>query len=130
MPLKCLTARAEKSRSLAGRVQQLGQLRAHLAQLQTAERQLTAEVRSAMEAAQLTAIESADYCAQLAEQRRLRLDPRAVFRRLGERLFWSVASVSASAVRQADPMADLEGLGEYETSVQLRVCRRPGKGEK
>ena len=107
-------------------VQQLGELRAQMTDLKSAERALSDEITEAMTGAKIATIESADYVAQLAEKSRLVLDVKKFRRKAGEKVFLECAKVDMKVARRHFDDKALEKLGEVKPSVQLRISRRPG----
>ncbi len=107
-------------------VQQLGELRAQMTDLKSAERALSNEVTLSMAGAKVNSVESADYVAQLAEIRRLTLDVKKFRRKAGEKVFLECAKVDMKVARRHFDDAALEKLGEVDSSIQLRISRRPG----
>lgn len=108
-------------------VQQLGELRAQMADLKSAERELSDEITEAMTAAKVASVDSTDYVAQLAETRRLVLDVKKFRRKAGEKIFMDCARVDLKAARRHFPNSgELDKLGQVKASVQLRISRRPG----
>lgn len=112
--------------ALKKRVQQLGDLRAQMSDLKSAERALSDEITEAMTGGKITAVDSADYVAQLAETRRLVLDVKKFRRKAGEKIFAECAKVDMKVARRHFDDKALEKLGEVKPSVQLRISRRPG----
>ena len=107
-------------------VQQLGELRAQMTDLKSAERALSDEITEAMTGAKkITAVESADYVAQLNETWRLILDVKKFRRKAGEKVFLECAKVDMKVARRHFDDKALEKLGEVKASVQLRISRRP-----
>ena len=112
-------------RQLKQQVQELGKMRTRISGLEGSERQLSESVRQALISAKRTQAESADYVAQLAEQRKLQLDPRKFRRKAGEKLFMKCARIDLKTARLHFPNDGLDRLGEVKVSVQLRVSKRP-----
>ena len=110
---------------LKTKVQQLGELRAQKAELQASERALSNEVVLAMTADGFSSVDSADFTAQLAEQRRLVLDVKKFRRKAGEKIFLQCASIDLKEARLHFDSGQLEKLGSVESGVQLRISRRP-----
>jgi len=110
-------------------IDDLGGLRAEQTSLNAAERSLSGQVREAMKKAKLSAIEAAQYSAQLAERRTLRIDPAAFRKRAGESVFLACARIDVKAARAKVDAKDLDRCGDYATRLELRVSRIPGKTE-
>lgn len=113
-------------KQLIADVQQLGELRERLAEVKTAERQLTADVRAGFAQAKLARLDSADYSACLDERRTLVVDAAKLRRKVGEKVFMGCIRVDLAAAGRQVAAADLEKLGVYEPHAQLRVSRLPG----
>lgn len=113
------------ARKLIRDVQTLGRLREQMGRLKTSERELSATVRGLMEAGKLTAAESADYAARLAETRRLKIDARTFKRQVGAKAFLDCVRVDVTTARRHLTTERLERIGDIETSVKLQVSRRP-----
>ncbi len=107
-------------------VQQLGELRAQMTDLKSAERTLSDEITEAMTGAKVATVESTDYVAQLAEKNRLVLDVKKFLRKAGEKVFMECARVDMKVARRHFDDKALAKLGESKASVQLRISRRPG----
>jgi len=110
-------------------VQDLGRLRDQLAEIKTAERELTDTVRAGLEQAGLPRLDSAEYSACLHEQRSLVVDPLRLRRKVGEKMFMSCIRVDLAAARRQVAAVDLDKLGRYELSTQLRISRLPKKDD-
>ena len=114
-------------RKLVALVEQLGELRERAAATRASERELTELVTAAMQAADLTTVESADYAAQLAERRRLTLDPKHVKDRLRGAAMLECFRVDLTAARRRLGTDVVARLADVTTSIDLRVSRRPGR---
>lgn len=111
-------------KKMATKIEQLGELRSQLAQLQAAERQLSADVRDAMLAADVDAAESDTYVAQLARQSRLTVEPAKLLKLVGQKALLECVRVDLKAARRFCGEQELEKIACPTERVILRISEK------
>jgi len=112
-------------KELKAKIDGLGRLRGELTMLKASERELSAEVEQAMAAAKLATLSAEIYSAQLAERKRLKIDPAKFRKKTGDAVFLQCASISVSQARAHLSEADLAKLGDYQSRTELRISELP-----
>lgn len=107
---------------LRAKVDHLAELRHLIRQAETAERELTAEIVRALQAAGVDRLTGRDAMATLGERTTLTPDPALVYEALGPRAF-DAMSVSVTAARRLMAADDLAAISESTTAPVLRVER-------
>lgn len=111
-------------RQLATKIEELGELRSQLAQLQAAERQLSADVRDRMVSEGLDVVESKTYIAQLARQSRLTVEPAKLLKLVGQKALLECVRVDLKAARRFCGEQELEKIGCPSERVILRISEK------
>jgi hypothetical protein len=123
LPTRPRSTQAPAPRILAGlapQVDHLAQLRGLIRRAQEAERQITRELLTAMEAHGLRALPGQQAVAILETRTSLRVDPELFLLAAGPRAPQAL-TVSVTAARQLLGAADLEAISEAVTTAVLRV---------
>ncbi len=113
--------------NLKARTEELGLLREKIQDLRTSERELSEEVRLAMQARGGKPLASEHFLANLAVKRSLYIDP-AVFRKtFGPKLFGKCARIDIKEARRHVEAPRLLAIGEYSSTTSLTTARRIAK---